>query len=150
MWQLNLPTYAFKTKITNGKTYIFDRIRKKYIRLTPEEWVRQHMVIFLIKEKGFPGTLLSNEVSIKYNKLIKRCDSVVYNTKGEALLIVEYKSPEVEITQKTFDQIVLYNYRLRVKYLLISNGLQHFCCKIDFDKMTTEYLQEIPFYSDIQ
>lgn len=150
MWQLNLPTYPFKTKLLNGKSYIFDRIRKKYVCLTPEEWVRQHVVSFLIEEKKFPSNLLSNEVSIKYNGLSKRCDTIVYNTKGEALLIAEYKSPEVEITQKTFDQIIVYNYQLKVKYLLISNGLKHYFCCIDFDKMIVEYLQEIPYYEKIK
>jgi hypothetical protein len=149
MWQLNFPAYAFKTKMQNGKTYIFDRIRKKYIRLTPEEWVRQHMITFLIEEKSYSPALMANEISIRYNSLSKRCDTVVYNSMGEPVMIIEYKSPEVEISQKTFDQIVVYNYRLKVKYLLVSNGLQHYCCKVDFENMSAAYLTEIPAYKTI-
>ena len=146
MWKLNFPSYSFTTKKENGKPYIFDKIRKKYVLLTPEEWVRQNMVRFLVSEKNYPASLLANEVSIKYNELSKRCDTIVYSRAGKPLMIAEYKSADVEITQKTFDQIVVYNHQLKVEYLLVSNGLQHYCCKVNFEKMTTEYLQEIPDY----
>ena len=149
MWQLNFPAYSFQTKKQGGKIFIFDKIRKKYVLLTPEEWVRQNMTSFLVREKNYPLALLVNEVSIKYNELSKRCDTVVYNRNGKPLLIAEYKSPAVEISQKTFDQIVLYNHQLKVEYLLVSNGLQHFCCKVDFERMTTEYLPEIPDYQSL-
>ena len=149
MLQLNFPPYTFKTKKQNEKIFIFDKIRKKYVLLTPEEWVRQNMVSFLVSEKNYPVSLLANEVSIKYNELSKRCDTVVYDKQGKPLLIAEYKSPTVEISQKTFDQIAVYNHQLKVEYLLVSNGLQHFCCKVDFSTMSTEYLPEIPEYQSI-
>lgn len=149
MSSLNFPDYSFKIKTENGRKYIFDRLRRKYVALQPEEWVRQHMIEYLIQERNYPATLIGNEISLSYNGLQKRCDSVVYGKNGQALMIIEYKAPTVEITQQTFDQITLYNTQLQVEYLLISNGLNHFCCKVDFSKNTIAFLENIPDYSQL-
>lgn len=149
MGQLNFPEYAFKIKVINGKKHIFDRLRKKYVALQPEELVRQHMIEYLIEEKTYPQNLIGNEIPLKYNDLSKRCDSVVYDAYGKPIMIIEYKAPTIEINQKTFDQIALYNSQLRVKYLLISNGLQHFCCKVDLETRACEFLKEIPRYKEL-
>ncbi len=149
MGQLNFPNYAFKIKVINEKRYIFDRLRKKYVALQPEELVRQHMVEYLIQEKNYKASLISNETALTYNGMQKRCDTVVYGTNGQPIMIIEYKAPTVEISQKTFDQIVLYNSQLQVKYLLISNGLKHFCCKINFETMTHTFLDQVPNYEEL-
>lgn len=149
MGQLNFPDYAFKIKVINGRKHIFDRLRRKYVVLQPEELVRQHMTEYLIAEKGYPAALIGNEISLTYNGMQKRCDAVVYNSNGQAIMIIEYKAPTTEISQKTFDQIAIYNSQLQVKYLLVSNGLKHFCCKIDFETMGYEFLVEVPVYIDL-
>jgi hypothetical protein len=149
MLQLNLPTYSFKIKKEKEKQFIFDKIRKKYVFLTPEEWVRQHFIEFLISEKKYPQSFIANEVSITYNGLKKRCDSLVYNKEGKIKLIVEFKAPHIHITQETFDQIAVYNMKLKVDFLIVSNGLEHFCCRIDYQNMKYDFLQEIPKYEEI-
>jgi len=149
MSQLNFPLYAFKIKEANGRKLIFDRLRRKFVILQPEELVRQNMIEYLVTEKGYPVTLIGNEISLIYNGLKKRCDSVVYGSHGNPIMIVEYKAPSVEICQKTFDQIAIYNSQLKVKYLLISNGLKHFCCKIDFETMGYQFLVDIPTYGEL-
>lgn len=145
MLALNLPQYNPKIKKTD-KICIWDQIRKKYVALTPEEWVRQHFVNYLITEKGYPASLISNEIQINLNNRIKRCDSVVYDNTPAPLVIVEYKSPDVRITQQVFDQIARYNIVLKVRYLIVSNGLEHYCCRIDYDTLSYLYLPEIPEY----
>lgn len=149
MLQLNLPEYSFKIKKENDKHFIFDNIRKKYVSLTSEEWVRQNFIEFLIKEKKYPASLIANEVSITYNGLKKRCDSLIYNQYGEIVLVVEYKAPFVKITQETFDQIAVYNMKLKVNFLIVSNGIEHFCCRIDEKNMRYDFLKEIPSYEEI-
>ncbi len=149
MSSLNFPAYTFKIKTIDGKKCIYDRLRRKFLVLQPEEWVRQHMIEFLIEELGYPEGLIGNEISLTYNGLQKRCDSVVYNRNREPLMIVEYKAPNVEITQKTFDQISLYNTQLKVKFLLISNGFKHYCCKVDLENNKLSFLKEIPSYEEI-
>jgi hypothetical protein len=149
MVTLNLPVYSFHVKNKQGNMVVFDRLRKRFVALTPEEWVRQHVVEFLISEKGFPAALMANEITIQRNGMNKRCDTVVYNREGEPLLIAEFKSPEVEINQQTFDQIARYNMILKVSYLLISNGLQHYCCHIDYETQQVAYLPDIPFFAAI-
>lgn len=149
MSSLNFPSYTFKIKDMDGRKYIFDRLRKKYVALQPEEWVRQHMIEYLVSDLKYPASLIGNEISLTYNGLQKRCDSVVYNKHGEAIMIIEYKAPTVEITQKTFDQIALYNTQLKVKYLLVSNGLRHFCCKVDLDGKGFSFLQSIPCFEEL-
>ena len=145
MLELNLP--QFEVKIKKADTiYIWDIIRKKYLVLTPEEWVRQHFVNYLIQEKGYPSSLIANEIQIKLNNQKRRCDTVIYDSTLSPIVIIEYKSPEVKITQNVFDQIVRYNIVLKVKYLIVSNGMEHYCCKMDYNTMKFEYLSEIPSY----
>lgn len=149
MYQLNLPAFEIKVKKIDEKTVVFDRLRRKYVALTPEEWVRQHFVNYLITEKGYPATLIANEAPIELNSRKKRCDSIIYNNEIQPLVIVEYKSPEVKITQDVFNQIVCYNIVLRVKYLIVSNGLNHYCCRMDYDTQTFEYLKDIPVFTEL-
>ena len=144
--QLNLPSYSPKLRSSEQRTQIFDSVRKKYVALTPEEWVRQHFIHYLITEKQFPASLMAIETGLKYNRLQKRSDVVVYNNLGKPFLIVECKAPEVKITQETFDQITRYNYSLRVKYLVVTNGMNHFCCEMDYEKRSYSFLKEIPEY----
>lgn len=149
MLQLNLPIFQPKLKKIAGEVFIFDLIRKKYLLLTPEEWVRQSFLHYLIKHKGYPLSLMENEAIIKLNNMTRRCDTVVYNNGLTPLVIVEYKRPEVTIDQQVFNQIVRYNIVLRVDYLIVSNGLSHFCCKIDYEKQSYNFLKEIPEYSEL-
>lgn len=150
MLPLNLPPCSLKISNDAGKYSVFDVLRKKYIALTPEEWVRQHFVHFLIEHKGFPQALLANEVQIRLNATKKRCDTVLYRRDLSARLIVEYKAPSVEITQAVFDQITHYNMVLKVDYLIVTNGLQHYCCQIDYTRQTYCFLPEIPAYSELK
>lgn len=150
MLPLNLPPCSLKISNDGDKCCIFDILRKKYIALTPEEWVRQHFVHYLIEHKGFPQGLLANEVQIRLNATKKRCDTVLYRRDLSARLIVEYKAPSVEITQGVFDQITRYNMVLKVDYLIVTNGLQHYCCQIDYSGPTYRFLPEIPAYCDLK
>lgn len=149
MLELNLPSFDINVKKIGGKLSILDPLRRKFVALTPEEWVRQHFVNFLLREKGYPAALIANEIQIDLNKLKKRCDSVVYNRDLSPLMIIEYKAPDVEITQQVFDQIVRYNIVLKVKYLIVSNGLNHYCCIMDYGKQSFSYLSDIPNYTDL-
>ena len=133
MLALNLPGFAPKVAEKDGKRTIFDPVRQKYVALTPEEWVRQHFVNYLITRKSYPKELLANEVLVKLNGTSKRCDTVAYSRFLEPLVIVEYKAPHINITNTVFDQIARYNMVLRVEYLIVSNGLNHYCCKIDYN-----------------
>ena len=133
----------------NGKSVIFDAIRRRYVALTPEEWVRQHFVNFLMVHKGYPRELLANEVQILLNGMKKRCDTVLYKRNLTARMIIEYKAPDVEITQTVFNQIMRYNMVLRVEYLVISNGLQHYCCQMDYEKNQYIFLNDIPSYTTL-
>jgi len=150
MLSLNLPTFAAKVKEKDGKHFIFDPLRSKYVALNPEEWVRQHFVNYLITEKGYPKELLGNEIGIKLNNTSKRCDTVAYNRFLAPLMIVEYKAPTIEITKAVFDQIARYNMKLHVDYLVVSNGLSHFCCKINYSTQTYTFLPAIPRYSELE
>ena len=149
MQALNLPTFDAKIKKTTEGFKIFDSLRRKYVVLTPEEWVRQHFVNYLITEKGYPASRIANEASIKLHSLNKRCDTIVYDHHLEPLMIVEYKEPKVTITQQVFDQIARYNSSLKVRYLVVSNGINHYCCRMDYEKMSVEYLPEIPTYEEL-
>ena len=146
MQQLNFPSYNFRFKNSENKVSIFDDIRKKFIILTPEEWVRQHTVQFLLKEKNYPKSYLNVEKLIKLNDINKRYDIVVFKPNGELFLLVECKAPDVKITQETFDQIARYNLKLSAQYLMITNGLNHYFCKMDFEKETYIFLEELPFF----
>ena len=131
-------------KIVNETTQIFDEVRKRYLKLTPEEWVRQNFIQYLNQEKKYPLGLMGVEKMVKYNNLKTRSDIVLYNTDGKANIIVECKSPDVHITQDTFYQIAKYNSKLKVKYLVVTNGMKHYCCKMDYENNNIEFLEEIP------
>lgn len=149
MLSLNLPKYETKICERDGKLQIFDPLRKCHVALTPEEWVRQHFVNFLIESRGFPAALMSNEVAITVNGMKRRCDTVVYDKQLQPRVIVEYKAPTVRITKEVFAQISRYNLTLKVDYLIVSNGLQHYCCKMDYLNNSYSFLQEIPEYTRI-
>jgi len=146
---LNLPDYPLNVKKNGNRLLVFDRLRKRFVALTPEEWVRQHFVEYLIQEKQFPSALMGNEVSLTQNGIKRRCDTLVADRQGKPLVIVEYKAPEIEITQQVFDQIVRYNMVLRARYLMVSNGMTHYCCHIDYDNNTYAFLTDIPRYEEI-
>lgn len=146
---LNLPAFSRRIVQREGKNFIFDVLRKKYVVLTPEEWVRQHFTHFLLECKGYPSGLLANEVQIRLNGTVKRCDTVLFGTDRKARMIVEYKATTVDITQAVFDQITRYNMVLRVDYLVVTNGLSHFCCKINYETYSYSFLREIPAYTDL-
>jgi len=148
MQQLNLPVYSFKTKEEKGKSYIFDEIRKKYLQLTPEEWVRQHFVKYLIQEKNYPASLIVLEKGLKLNELSKRADVLIYKD-SSPILLVECKAPEVKITQSTFDQIARYNLTFKVPFLIVTNGMSHYCCQIDFENNSYKFLEEIPDFTTL-
>ena len=149
MLALNLPSFAVKIQQRNGKSLIFDPLRKKYVALTPEEWVRQHFTHFLPDHKGYPKGLLANEIQLDLNGTKKRCDTVLFNKDLSARMIVEYKAPHIAITQAVFDQITRYNMVLKVDYLIVSNGINHYCCKIDYQSMSYSFLPDIPSYTDL-
>jgi len=144
MEPLNLPAFQFKLKQTGLNRQIFDAIRKKYVALTPEEWVRQNFIQFLIQNKKFPASLIAVEAGLKINQLQKRLDVLVYNKQGIPHLMVECKAPHIKISQDTFDQIARYNMLFKVKYLVVTNGLQHFCCKMDYLENSYSYLETVP------
>lgn len=149
MYSLNLPTYDANIRKNKNGFEIYDPLRRKYIALTPEEWVRQHFVNYLITEKNYPASLMANEAGIKLNSLTRRCDTVVYNKLLEPLMIIEYKESNVAITQKVFDQVVRYNNVLKVSYIVVSNGIRHYCCRIDYENQSYDYLTEIPDYQNL-
>lgn len=149
MFALNLPLYPIKVINRTGRKAVFDVLRKKHVALTPEEWVRQQFVHFLLNEKHYPAGLVANEVSLQINGTSKRCDTVVYNRQAQPCVIVEYKAPHIEITQKVFSQICRYNLALKVDYLIVSNGLQHYCCKMEYATQSYSFLRNIPCYEEI-
>lgn len=149
MQKLNFPEYEFSTRNVAKKTQIFDQTRKRYYVLTPEEWVRQHLVEFLVHELEFPRSLLEIEKSLTLNKMQKRADLLVRDKSGNPILLAECKAPDVKVTQKTFDQAGRYNMVFRVPYLLITNGVQHFCAQIDFNRNSYKFLREIPSYEEL-
>lgn len=144
MLQLNLPEYNFRIKKLHEKLYIFDSQRKCYVSLTPEEWVRQHFIRFLIEVKGFPAAYLAVEKQHTMNGMKKRCDAILYNQNGLPILIIELKSPTTPITQATFDQVAVYNAKLKVDYFMISNGIEHYCCRVNTETARYEFFPEIP------
>ena len=147
--KLNLPEAPLKTKTEGNRTLVFDPLRQRYVTLTPEEWVRQHFTHFLMAQKGYPKGCLGNEISLLVAGNKKRCDTVVYDSQARPLVIVEYKAPHVAITQRVFDQTWRYNLPLRVPYIIISNGMQHFCCRIDYTTGHCEFLREVPEYGKL-
>lgn len=149
MIQLNLPDYPIRLSGTQEHPSIFDILRRKYVALTPEEWVRQHFIHFLINQKNYPATLLANEIKLRVGNKTLRADSVLYDRELRPRMIVEYKAPHIPITQKVFDQISTYNMLLHVDYLVVSNGLRHYCCKMDYDNQKYLFLEDIPDYQNI-
>ena len=149
MEQLNLPIYAANIKKTGDTLQILDTQRHKFVTLTSEEWVRQNFVHYLLEHKGYSPALLANEVSLTLNGMSRRCDSVLYGPDAKPRMIIEYKRPSVQITQKVFNQICRYNMVLQVEYLVISNGLTHYCCRLDYQQKRYVFLQDIPDYSDL-
>ena len=149
MQQLNLPPSEIKIRETDGRRTILDILRRKYVALTPEEWVRQHFVHFLIEQKGYPATLLANEVQLNVGNKLLRADSVLYGSDLHPRMIIEYKAPTVSITQKVFDQISVYNMLLKVDYLVVSNGINHYVCKMNYENQKYFFLREIPEYKDL-
>ena len=149
MIQLNLPPYAIKLAGNKEKTTIFDILRRKYVALTPEEWVRQHFVHFLVEHKGYPATLLANEVKLQVGDKQLRADTVLYDTSLQPRMIMEYKAPTIAIKQQVFNQITVYNMLLHVDYLVVSNGMEHFCCRMDYEHNTYTFLDDIPTYESI-
>jgi len=144
MQKLNLPSYSFKLKSNEKHTLIFDNLRKKYLVLTPEEWVRQHVVQFLMTEKKYPASLIALEKQLTINNLKKRTDIVVFNKEGSPHIIVECKAPNIKINQDTFDQIARYNLKLNANYLIITNGLEHYFCQLDTVNESYVFLEDIP------
>lgn len=148
--RLNLPESALKIKKTTRGLSVYDLLRKRYVSLTPEEWVRQYFVHYLIEHKGYPAGLMGNEVSLEQNGIKRRCDTVVGDHTGRPLVIIEYKAPTVTLSQRAFDQIARYNMVLHARYLMVSNGLSHYCCRMDYARDRYDFLAEIPSYPDLQ
>lgn len=143
------PKYQIKLRKNNDNTEVFDLLRKKWLVLTPEEEVRQKMILYLLNEKDYPAGRLASEYGLKVNELKRRADIVAFDQFGHPVLIVECKAPKVKITQKVFDQIARYNLSLRVDYLVVSNGEQNYCCIMDFKQEKYAFLEEIPLYKNI-
>lgn len=146
MQQLHFPSYSFTLKNKENKPYIFDTIRKKYIRLTPEEWVRQHTLLFLIETHHYPKSLINVEKEFMVNGTKKRYDIVVYNKDGSIFLMIECKSPTITINQETFDQIARYNFQLDATYLMVTNGLNHYYCQMDYNNQRYTFVRELPTF----
>lgn len=149
MYRLNLPQYDIKIKENGGRYAILDILRRKYVAMTPEEWVRQHFIHYLTTHKGYPTAYLANEVELKSGAKKLRCDSVLYDTSLRPRMIIEYKAPTIELKQSVFDQISTYNLLLHVDYLIVSNGMRHYCCKMDYDNQRYLFLPDIPEYGNL-
>ncbi len=150
MFALNLPIADIKINQSEGKTVIYDFLRRRYVALTPEEWVRQQFIRFLTDSKGYPAALMGNEMELCANGKKRRCDSVVFNTQGKPLVIIEYKAPTISITRKVFEQLSSYNIILRTKYLFATNGISHYCCRVDYEAKSFRFLREIPNYQELE
>ncbi|MCO6149510.1 type I restriction enzyme HsdR N-terminal domain-containing protein [Flavobacterium sp. NRK1] len=147
MQKLNFKNYTFRFKNSENKVAIFDEIRKKFIILTPEEWVRQHVVRYLLEEKNYPKSYINVEKIIKINGLIKRYDVVIFNPDGSIFLLVECKAPAVAISQNTFDQIARYNMSLNAVHMMVTNGLNHYFCQMDYEQEKYFFLEDLPVYT---
>ncbi|MGM0634935.1 MAG: type I restriction enzyme HsdR N-terminal domain-containing protein [Bacteroidota bacterium] len=146
MQKLNFPTYSFRFKNKENKIAVFSILRKKFLTLTPEEWVRQHCIHYLIEEKNYPKSLLNEEKQVLVNGISKRYDIVGYKKSGEIRLIVECKAPSIRIKQNTFDQIAQYNMQLKADYLMLTNGINHYFCQMDWKNQNYSFLRELPQY----
>lgn len=148
---LNLPSFNARIRQNpqNGLEEIWDTQRKKWVKLTPEEWVRQHFVHYLIDSLQYPSGRIGNEISIKVGQLERRCDTVIFGDDTSALMIIEYKATSVTLTQQVFDQVSRYNLALKVDWLIVSNGLNHYCCHLNRSKNCWEFVREIPTYQEL-
>lgn len=146
---LNLPKTDLKLQRKGNRLMVFDILRKKMVTLTPEEWVRQHFIHFLINQKGYNASCIANEVALCLNNTQKRCDTVVYDTQARPIMIVEYKAPHIAISQRVFSQISRYNIKMRVQWLIVSNGIHHYCCRINYENETYEFLSDIPSWEEV-
>jgi len=146
MIRLNLPPYTFRTRENEKGNQIFDAIRKKFVTLSPEEWVRQNLVRYFIEEKKYPASLIALETGLNYNRQKKRSDITVYNRQGDIWMIIECKAPDVKISQETFNQVAIYNMsgRTRTKFLAVSNGLKHYCCEMKYTPNAYDFLKDFP------
>ena len=147
--QINLPSCEIKLREQNGRREVFDFLRQRYVALTPEEWVRQHFTHFLVEHKGYPKGLLANEMELRVGEKRMRCDTVLYSPTLQPRMIVEYKAPDIAITQRVFDQITAYNMLLHADYLVVTNGMQHYCLRMDYDRRSYKFLSDIPNYESI-
>ena len=146
---LNLPEHAFRITLKEEQYYIFDEIRKKHLVLTPEEWVRQHFIQYLVKVKGFPKSLIQIEGGLSLNRLQKRTDIVIFNTQGERIMVIECKAPKIKITQATFDQAARYNSVHKTRWLVVTNGLRHCYAQIDHIAEKFLFIPELPQYQQL-
>ena len=149
MQVLNLPTYLFNIKSEGGRKFILDVIRRKYVALTPEEWVRQNFIRYLHEEKQYPLSLIAVESAFPLFKTSKRSDILIHNRLGKPVAMVECKSPDVKVSNEVFEQIVRYNLTYELNFLMVTNGMQHFCCRLDHHIKTTQFLKEIPSFAQI-
>lgn len=149
MYKLNLPDSNFKITKADEKTFIFDAFRKKNVILTPEEWVRQHFISYLVNYKQFPKALIKVESGLRYNKLPMRSDILVYDRSGNPLVLVECKAYNIKINAATFAQVSKYNQTIKAPYIMLTNGMQHYCCRIDFENKEFDYLKNIPIYEEL-
>lgn len=149
MENLNIPYFQSRIEQRGEKKFIFDPFRKQYLILTPEEWVRQQFLHWICNDFGYPKGLVAVETPLKYNKLKKRADAVIYNSQLKPVMIIEFKSPQVSITEKTFEQAVRYNFAFKTPYIILTNGLTHYCCFINHNQKKVEYLSQIPLYKQI-
>ena len=149
MSPLNLPDFDIKIKNIENKSFVFDIVRKKYVSLTPEEWVRQNFLHYLVFEKYYPASLISIEHFLTINKYSRRCDIVVFDNNAKPLVIVECKAPAIKITQQTFDQAAAYDLKLCVRYLILTNGMKHYCCRMDKENNSITKMDTIPDYKDL-
>ncbi len=146
---LNLPPFEMKLRESAGKEQIYDPVRRKYVALTPEERVRQHFIHFLVSYMRYPLHRLVNEIEISLYNTTKRCDTVVYGDHSVPIAIIEYKAPHIKITEETFNQIARYNILMKVKYLIVTNGLEHYVCRVDYDSQSIDYISTIPDYEEL-
>lgn len=149
MLRLNLPEYCFRYRIFNGKQQIFDSFRKKYVALTAEEWVRQNFIAWLVNDKKYPAGLIAVEKELALNNMKKRYDIVVFNKNSAPAILVECKAPGIKITQKVFDQAAHYNLALNVDFLIVTNGLEHYCCAVDLKRGTYNFMEEVPGFEKL-
>lgn len=148
--ELNLPKAQLRIREAGGKLEVMDPLRRRFVALTPEEWVRQHFTAYLINEKRYPAGLMANELNITLGTMSRRCDTVLFGTDRKPLMIIEYKAPHVQLTQKVFDQITRYNMVLHTPWLTVSNGLQHVCCRVDYTTNTISFIDHIPEYGELR